>query len=98
MPRALSRNAKTLLARCLSGEEIESTSGLFSARGELESAGLLEAGGFRVADVGFGREQRQDGRRYEGAHSDHQGRITYFQPSPLRRGKPVLPSCSSRGK
>ncbi len=44
MPRALSRNARTLLARCLSGEEIESTSGMISARRELERAGLLEEG------------------------------------------------------
>jgi hypothetical protein len=43
MPSALSRNARTLLVRCLSGEEIELTDRAISARRELERAGLLEA-------------------------------------------------------
>ena len=47
MPRALSRNARTLLVRCLSGEEIEPTGGAISARRELERAGLLEEGSTR---------------------------------------------------
>jgi hypothetical protein len=47
MPRALSRNAQTLLVRCLSGEEIQSTGGVISARRELERAGLLEEGSTR---------------------------------------------------
>ncbi len=47
MPCALSRNARTLMVRCLSGEEIEVTRSLISARRELEEAGLLEAGSTR---------------------------------------------------
>jgi hypothetical protein len=47
MPRALSRNARTILVRCLSGEEIEPASGVISARQELERAGLLEEGSTR---------------------------------------------------
>lgn len=42
MPCALSRNARTFLIRCMSGEEIEATNGAISARRELECAGLLE--------------------------------------------------------
>jgi hypothetical protein len=42
MPCALSRNARTLMVRCLSGEEIKSASGVISACRELERAGLLE--------------------------------------------------------
>ena len=47
MPTALSRNARTLMVRCLSGEEIEVTRPLISARRELEEAGLLEEGSTR---------------------------------------------------
>ncbi len=44
MPCALSRNARTLMGRCLSGEEIELTDRAISACRELEQAGLLEEG------------------------------------------------------
>jgi hypothetical protein len=39
---ALSRNARTLMMRCLSNEEIERATGVISACRELERAGLLE--------------------------------------------------------
>src|SRR5438105_3995582 len=42
MPCTLSRNARMLMVRCLTGEEIELTDRVISARRELESAGLLE--------------------------------------------------------
>ena len=38
---ALSRNARTLIVRCLSGEEIERAAGVISDCRELERAGLL---------------------------------------------------------
>jgi hypothetical protein len=44
---ALSRNARTFMVRCLSGEEIEVTKSMISARRELERAGLLESGSIR---------------------------------------------------
>ena len=47
MPRALSRNARTFLLRCMSGEEIEATNGALSARRELERAGLLDRDSLR---------------------------------------------------
>lgn len=47
MPLALSRNARTLLVRCLSGEEIKPASWVIPARRELERAGLLEKGSSR---------------------------------------------------
>ncbi len=57
MPRALSRNARALLARCLSGEEIEPTSGVISARRELERAGLLEEGSTRPTRAALRRRR-----------------------------------------
>jgi hypothetical protein len=42
MPCALSRNARTFMVRCLSGEAIEVTERTMAARRELESAGLLK--------------------------------------------------------
>src|SRR5947209_8072210 len=42
MPCALSRNARTLIISCLSGEDIELTDRAISACRELERAGLLE--------------------------------------------------------
>jgi hypothetical protein len=42
MPCALSRNARLLMVRCLSGEEIELTDRVILARRELERAGLVE--------------------------------------------------------
>jgi hypothetical protein len=42
MPCALSRNARMLMVRCLSGDEIELTDRVILARRELERAGLLE--------------------------------------------------------
>ena len=47
MTRALSRNARMLVVRCLSGEEIEHTDHVISACRELEGAGLLETGSIR---------------------------------------------------
>jgi hypothetical protein len=47
MPCALSRSARTLMVRCLLGEEMEITKPLISARRELEEADLLEEGSFR---------------------------------------------------
>jgi hypothetical protein len=44
MPSALSRNARTLMVRCLSGEDVEVAGPLISARRELEEAGLLKKG------------------------------------------------------
>src|SRR5262245_42032249 len=44
MPCALSRNARTLMVRCLSGEEMEITGSMITAREELEQAGLLKKG------------------------------------------------------
>jgi hypothetical protein len=64
MTRALSRNARTLLARCLSGEEIASTSGLISARRELESAGLFEEGSTRPTRAA--RRRRREFLPHEG--------------------------------
>jgi hypothetical protein len=64
MPRALSRNAQTLLVRCLSGEEIQSTGGVISARRELERAGLLEEGSTRPTRAALRRRREflpQDG-------------------------------------
>src|SRR5689334_14423074 len=42
MPCALSRSARMLMVRCLSGEDIEPTGRMIPARRELERAGLLE--------------------------------------------------------
>jgi hypothetical protein len=47
MPCALSRNARMLMVRCLSGDEIELTDRVISARRELERAGLLEEDSIR---------------------------------------------------
>ena len=51
MPCALSRNARTLMVRCLLGEEIEVSERTTRGRRELERADLLEAGSFSEMHV-----------------------------------------------
>ncbi len=64
MPRALSRNARTLLLACLSGKEVQSTDAMIAARRELEREGLLREGSTRPTRAALRRRREflpQDG-------------------------------------
>ncbi len=58
MPRALSRNARTLLVACLSGEEIQSSDAMIAARRELEREGLLREGSIQPTRAALRRRPR----------------------------------------
>ena len=76
MPCALSRNARTLMVRCLLGEEIEASEQTARGRRELEEAGLLEAGSTRPTRAALRRRRE---------FLPHDGPLSRFALAQLRR-------------
>jgi hypothetical protein len=64
---ALSRNVRTLMVRCLLGEEIEVSERTDCGRRELEEAGLLEAGSIRPTHTA--RRRRREFLPHDGPMS-----------------------------